>query len=225
VTMATAPLRGMSLDDLAEVFHAADEVTCAAILAETDRRDRLAKVKQAAARRRTARTSKRAAWEESAYAQYLDASAVCAGHLLSRRGIAAGVSDWPGLWEGTAAEAQANGSEELQNFWRESPRVTLTAYQEQQREAARIERDDADRAAMDAVDTETAYEISRDGEPCGRVTQASVRHRGHVVTAWWAILPCGAMTLHADVAGAVAAVLGMRWKGSRHLPQRYGRGN
>lgn len=176
--MATAPLRGMTLDGLLEVFRAADEATCVAILAETDRRDREARAERARARARTARTAKRAAWEESAYAQYLDASAVCAGHLLSRRGMARCASEWPALWEGTEAEAQANASEELLTYWREaSPRLTLTAYQDQEREARRIAQDEADRAAMDAGETRPptrspATAICAGGSPgavCGTV--------------------------------------------------------
>jgi Protein of unknown function (DUF3631) len=146
----TADLRGMTLDRLAEAFREApDETACSAILAETERRDREAKVQREAARRRSARTVKRAPWEEMAYAQYLDADRATAGHLLSRRGMAAGVSDWPGLWEGTAAETAANASEELRNYFLDHSRMTITQYQAQEAEQKRIARDDADRAVMD----------------------------------------------------------------------------
>jgi hypothetical protein len=225
VTVDAGALRVMPLEAMAEVWraadNAADEATCAAILAETDRRDRAAKAK-------ARRDGERGAWVDAAHAQYLQADEVCRGNLVNRRGYAAGVSDWS-LWSGPEARAMAYATEELREFWYTHPRMTVEAYRRQVREALRIQRDDADRAALEDEGAgtvhadEPVYEITRDGKACGRVTPAAVRHRGQVVTAWWSILPDGRMTLHADPAGALAAVMGMGLRASRHLPRRYAR--
>jgi hypothetical protein len=214
VTAVLAGLREMPLDDMAALYRSADEATCAAILAETDRRDRAAKAK-------AKRDGDRAAWESAAHAQYLQADEECRGNLVNRRGYAAGVSDWS-LWSGPESRAMAYATEELREFWYTHPRITVEAYRRQLREALRIQRDDSEREAGTG-DEAPSYEVTRGGVQLGRVTAAAVRHRGQVVTAWWAILPGGRMTLHADPAGAMAAVLGMEWKGSRRLPRGYAR--
>ena len=109
-----------SLDDLAELYGSEDETARAAALAEADRRDR-------AARARSARRMQDTAWAEAMHAQYLMADEACAGNLLSRKGKAAGVSEWS-LWTGPEHVARAYASEELRAWWDENGRLTITEW-------------------------------------------------------------------------------------------------
>lgn len=61
----------------------------------------------------------KAAWWEAAHAQYEQASADCAGRLLSDLGMASVASE-TALWTGADDWAAARASEELRNWWAES---------------------------------------------------------------------------------------------------------
>jgi hypothetical protein len=118
-------LRSLSDDDLAVRFATAGEDARAALLAEAARRDR----RDAQSRR------DRQWWKETeeewilmTHAHFLAAEAECRGNLLSREGIAAGVSDWPGLWQGPASRAMRYASEELREFWETTPRMTISQF-------------------------------------------------------------------------------------------------
>jgi hypothetical protein len=121
--MSTATLedvRSASLETLAELWDGEDEDDRAAALAEADRRDR-------AAQRKRARDAERAEWELAVEAQHLDASRVCKGRLLGRRGRGAGVTE-RSLWSGPASRAWSFASDELREYWEACPRVpTVTA--------------------------------------------------------------------------------------------------
>jgi hypothetical protein len=187
--VARSSLRSMPLEAMADVFRAADDVTCRAILAETRRRD-------SADQSKRARAAQRQAWESAAHAQYLQADEVCRGNLVNRRGCAARVTDWS-LWSGPASRALRYATEELREFWYTHPRVTVEAYRRQLRDARRIDQDVADLEAMGpAVESVNG----------GTVRRTSVVAGGRDVPAWWAVSAKGAASLHFDRGRAVAAV-------------------
>lgn len=61
---------------------------------------------------------------------YLQAEYECAGHLLSQKGLAAGV-DPRSLWTGPANQAMRYASPELQGFWARNGRITWGAFRGQ----------------------------------------------------------------------------------------------
>lgn len=132
--LAPPGLRGMDDDALAAMYTSGSDEERAAVLAECGRRD------EAAARRRH-RASVRAVsteWAEISHAQFTDASRVCAGRLLSRRGMEQAEAEWPRLWTVAPHVARAWASEELNNYWDEHPRITPGGWQQQQKEAVRM---------------------------------------------------------------------------------------
>jgi len=131
VTVALQDMRAMSDEELRELY-AADEPAALAEAARRDRADRAAR----------SREQLRAEWYDAAYEQYLAADAECRGNLLSREGIAAGVTDEFSLWHGRADVAMRYASEELRDFWAASPRVTVGQYIAQRAAAMRAARED-----------------------------------------------------------------------------------
>ncbi len=122
VTPLEAELRGMGEDDLAALYAATgDESVSSAVLAELERRERLAR---AAERRRQVAEE----WYLAAYADYLAAEEECRGELVNRAGVEAGVPDGFALWSGPLDKALKWATEELIEWWRLHPRVTLTEY-------------------------------------------------------------------------------------------------
>ena len=134
MTAAALDLRGTSDEELLALYRS-DEDAATAALAEAARRDR---TDRAAA----ARAAIRAEWYDAAYAQFLQAEAVCRGNLLSREGLAAGIADPFSLWHGPAAVAMKYASEELRDLWMISPRITITEYERQRAMAQRGARED-----------------------------------------------------------------------------------
>lgn len=76
------------------------------------------------------RAAGRAEWRDMAHAQFLQAERECRGVLLNRRGTAAGIDPWS-LWSGPERRVGIYASEELREFFRSSPRITVTEYQRQ----------------------------------------------------------------------------------------------
>jgi len=119
--MANLPVMGD--EHLAALYQRGDQTDRNAVLTELARRDRLA---IARARRRAVN----AEWYDGMYADYLAADAETRGNLLSRAGIAAGISPTR-LWSGPEAWAHRMASEELRAFWQHRPRVTIMQYARQ----------------------------------------------------------------------------------------------
>lgn len=63
-------------------------------------------------------------------AQYAAADEACAGVLLNKRGIAAGIAS-ESLFLGPRARAEAYASDELREFWQANPRVTFAQFERQ----------------------------------------------------------------------------------------------
>ena len=120
--ITTAPdLRNLSDDELAALFSEVEDID--ALVAECDRRDR---ADRKARRERDRRAAIRSEWEMYQHADYLMADAICRGNLLSKAGIAAGVSEYS-LWTGREAVARKYASEELNEHWDANPRMTATS--------------------------------------------------------------------------------------------------
>ena len=194
VTAIAQDLRDLPDGELAAMFTTTDAGTelGRAILAECARQDRRA-------RSRAARDALRAEWESGAYSQYLAACEATNGYLLSKAGKAAGISEYPGLWTGTGARAMRLASEELREFWYTHPRVTVSHYARQAREARRIARDEADLAAMPAPCPPAAWDCLPGG---ARLRESWVRVNGERRPAWWRIGADGTATLHPTIESA-----------------------
>ena len=206
MTTATLPasLRDMTEDALLAVYRDGSDTDRDAVMAECRRRDR-------ADRARKVRQAVAAEWRDAAYAQYLAADAECRGNLLSREGVAAGITAEMVLWTGPERWARRMASEELNAYWDAHPRLTVTEYRRQLADAARVARDDADLQQWDAelAETEPAtvtepaeWEALPDG---GRVRPAVVTVDGQRQPAWWAVTPAGHASLHATRDAAVTA--------------------
>ena len=155
MSVATVDMRDMSEDELLDLYRSGDT----AALAEAKRRDQAAK----AARDRE---QIRAEWYDAAYEQYLAADAECRGNLISREGIAAGVNEAFSLWSGRTDVAERYASEELNDFWRVSPRVTITRYMEQRAAAMRAAREDTSTREVERgnrVDADRRPEVDGNG--------------------------------------------------------------
>ena len=155
MSVATADMRAMSDEQLREAW-AADEASPA--LAEARRRDQ-------ADRAARLREQLRAEWYDAAYQQYLAAEEVCRGNLLSREGIAAGVTDEFSLWHGRAEVAMRYASEELRDWWGTHPRVTVGQYMTQRAAAMRAAREDTSTGEAghgDRVDANRRPEVDAD---------------------------------------------------------------
>ena len=143
-----ADLAALTDDDLQAMFaracDEANEELQRVILAVADKRDRAAAYWRKVTDRNNAL---REEWRQAAYAQYLAAEAVTNGYLV-RRGSP--LTDAFRLWSGSERFAMAHASEELVSFWRDFPRVTVTAYLAQHADAQQVYRDDLERAGMDA---------------------------------------------------------------------------
>jgi len=164
--MSTATIedvRSASLEELAGLWDGEDEEDRAAALAEAARRDR-------AERRQRARDAERAEWEIAAHAQYIDADRACNGNLLSRRGIAAGITERD-LWSGPAARAWTYASEELREYWEANPRVpTVTAWRAAHADDRRAERAEAQRERLE--DATAAEPEATDPDPVAEAVTA-----------------------------------------------------
>ena len=173
--MTAAALAELGDEDLAEMYDSGGEDARAAALAEAARRDQEQAAKRDTARRAAAQRMRDTAWAEVAHAQMIAASEACRGSLLSRRGKAAGVSEWS-LWTGPESRARAYASEELLNFWRDSPRVTVTTWRDS---LAADRRDERDTASSEQLRTEKLMI----GE---RIARAAIREAGRTPARDWA---------------------------------------
>jgi AAA domain len=186
--MSTATLedvRSASLEALAELWDGEDEDDRAAALAEAARRDR-------AEQRKRARDAERAEWELAAHAQYIDADRACQGNLLSRRGIAAGITERD-LWSGPAARAWTYASEELREYWEANPRVpTVTAWRAAHADDRRAERTEAQRERLEDV-TAAEPEVTEPDPAAEPITETPAQTtdspRRYPMTSFAAIVP------------------------------------
>ncbi|WP_375000194.1 hypothetical protein [Aeromicrobium sp. CTD01-1L150] len=62
-------------------------------------------------------------------AQYAAAEHICRGNLLNKRGRRSGIDPFT-LFSGPQVRAHAYASEELIEFWRTTPRVTFTEFED-----------------------------------------------------------------------------------------------
>lgn len=184
-----ADLRTLSLEDLAGLYDRGGDDTRAAILAEATRRDR-------ADRARDARRAVESAWYDAAFAQYLAAEQATNGYLLSRAGEAAGITDAFALWRGPERLAMRYGSEELLEFWRTTPRLTVGEYRRQLAAERRAERAERDLASPSTVPAEPESETAWEPVPGGAVQPVTVPLGTAAVAAWAARATDGITTLH-----------------------------
>jgi hypothetical protein len=129
----------MSEDALADLYGQGDDDTCAAILAECQRRDRADSARQV-------RQAVESAWYDSAFAQYLAAEQDCRGRMFSEYGQEHGPADAFGLWRLPERQALKFASEELALWWLDHPRLTFAEYKRQLARSKREERDERDLA-------------------------------------------------------------------------------
>ena len=156
MSVATQDIRAMSDEELRAAW-AADEDASA--LAEARRRDALDKRLRASA-------AIRDEWEEAAYAQYLLADAECRGNLFSAAGKTAGGADEFSLWRHSAADAKRFASEELNEWWLHTPRLSVQAYMRQRARAMRAAREDTTGEAVTdehSMDAHGRDGLDRDG--------------------------------------------------------------
>jgi hypothetical protein len=141
-TTCAADLKTLTDDELAERFTAAgaDDVIVA-IVAEMERRDRKARQSAKDAARWAAVYDE---WVVAAHAQYLAAEDICRGNLVNKASLA-DITDPFSLWTGSRRWAERCATEELLEFWDANPRLTVSAFREQQRRAARAAREAAGR--------------------------------------------------------------------------------
>jgi hypothetical protein len=142
ITLEAPPLAALTDDELAALY-GPDDTLNVAILAEGQRRD-----DQVAARNARRNDPVRSDWETAAYAQYLAAERACNGNLVRRDSK---ITDAWQLWSGPEHVARANATEELRNYWRDHPRLTVTAYQQQTAHDLEVYRDQLDEDAADRV--------------------------------------------------------------------------
>lgn len=133
--LAPLDLRGLDDAGLQALYAGGSDADRAAVLAELDRQDK-ARARQ---RQRASMRAVSTEWAEASHAQFIDASRVCAGRLLSRR--AKCEAEWPALWTGPEWLARKLASEELNNYWDEHPRLTQGEWERQRKEAARMAAD------------------------------------------------------------------------------------
>jgi hypothetical protein len=133
-TTCTADLKSLTDDALTERYAAADEAeVIVAIVAEMDRRERKTRQSAKDAARWAAVYDE---WAVAAHAQYLAAEDICRGNLVNKASLA-DVTDPFSLWTGSRAWAERCATEELREFWDANPRLTVSAFREQQRRADR----------------------------------------------------------------------------------------
>jgi len=135
-------LRDLTEDEILARYDASDDdAERGALLAEVDRRERKAKRTEIDRARWAAVYD---SWVEFAHAQYLAAEEECRGNLVDRAYLSE-VSDGWQLWTGSHRWAMTRATEELRDFWAVNPRITISEFREQQRAAAREERERAGR--------------------------------------------------------------------------------
>ncbi len=139
-----ADLEGLDDADLPAMLAAAfadgDEALQAALEAECHRRDRADKMAAARARAKRKYELLRMEWHDAAVAQFQAAEAYCGGStMLSRAGEAEGIKEPLTLWAGSEKDAQKWASEELRNFWLETPRLTFYTWLRQRAREKRAE--------------------------------------------------------------------------------------
>jgi len=154
VSVTVEDVRGMSDEQLRERWAADAD---ASVLAEARRRDQ-------ADRAARERAQVRAEWYDAAHEQFLAAEAQCCGNLLSRDGEAAGITNPFQLWAGRADVAAKYASEELNDFWRVSPRVTIGEYIRQMQAGNRLAREDMTEEAGDDGSVDTYGRDGLDGD-------------------------------------------------------------
>jgi hypothetical protein len=216
ITLEAPPLAALTDDELAALYGPDDDLN-AAVLTEAQRRDDVI-------RSRNSRRNDpvRSDWETAAYAQMLAAEAACNGNLARRDSK---ITDAWQLWAGPEHVALANATEELRNYWRDvSPRLTITAYQQQMANDLEVYDAQLDSDATGSVRFGASADASRAedrhdsaGNPVSRVaarTEADssssdgpVRNLGHAHSAGGAVTmtelsvnvpaACGAATLDA----------------------------
>ena len=172
MTAVLEDVRTLTEDELADLVSGEDDTARAAAVAELDRRD-------AEARRYAARHGQRrmadTAWVEAAHAQYVQADELCRGHLLSRKGKAAGITEWS-LWTGPEHVARAYASPELNALWDDQGRITVQQWRDAMAADRREERETAalETAAANRTETRDMGAIYTGI----RLTQAASRHPG-----------------------------------------------
>jgi hypothetical protein len=169
-------LRSFTDDELAGLYGAGDDHTRAAVLAECERRD------AAKAKAGQARQALQAAWYDAAHAAMLQAEADCRGVLFSAYGHEHGPSGAMGLWSGSEAQARKFASEELNLWWDQHGRLTVTEYRRQAAEDRRRER--AERFP-DAKPRRKRHDWL--GVPGGALCEIPVRLGQATITAWAAM--------------------------------------
>lgn len=175
-------LASLDLDTLASILDTVglDHALGQAVIAEVDLRDRAEESRKRAAQ---ARATTRDQWTAAAHQQYLNADAECRGCLLSEAGRQTGRSEWPMLWEGPESVARKRASWELNEYWDQHGRLTVTAYIAGEREMRRTaqDQDDLDRwdagmaASTDTNGDDTDGSMVGDGQGSIRQAEASER--------------------------------------------------
>jgi hypothetical protein len=169
ITLERPDLGALTDDELAELYRSGGDVLQAEILHVMSERDRRARV---AARARQARRNDPVAgeWHDDAIAQFRAAEAELSGNLVSRAGVAAGVTDAFELWRGPLVTALSHATEELRCWWSdpehpEHRRITVMAYRDQRDKHLAAERDDYEREAWtddNALDSDVRNRVRRD---------------------------------------------------------------
>jgi AAA domain len=171
VTAVLEDLGSLTDDDLAGMYAeaaAADDAavvrTALGVLRGRDAADR-------AARARDVLAGIRHEAECAVHAQFLAASAFCAGRLLSREGMAAGVAERD-LWRMPERDLQRFASQELlDHLMFVQPRLTVAGYIRQHAAESRAARLEAlDQAEADASDDITEEEVFTDDRLAGNET-------------------------------------------------------
>lgn len=133
----TESLRSLTDDELTDRYATASDEEVTLILAELERRERVA--------RRHAIDAARWAvvyedWQTFAHAQYLAAEEECRGNLVRKEYLGEITSGWT-LWSGSEKWARERATDELREFWDASARMTVSEFRAQRRAARRDERE------------------------------------------------------------------------------------
>ena len=114
---------------------------------------------------------------DAAHEQYLAAEAECCGNLLSREGLANGPDDPFSLWYGREEVARKYASWELNDFWDQHPRVTITRYMEQRAAAMRAAREDTSTEEAGHGESSGRRPAGRSGRKWDRKRSTGRRHQ------------------------------------------------
>ena len=162
-TRAPVDLKDLTEDELCNAIASADEGTLPELLAEEDRRYRLAQARKTRARREFADPAV-TNWGEAAEAQFKAAEAACAGNLV-RDGSQ--ITDAYSLWRGPEWRARQEATEELNNWWDEHPRIpTVTETRRQEKRAYEISAEEAERTT-DGLAEHEQRAVRRGDAPAG----------------------------------------------------------